>query len=332
MKGLALLAVLLCGCDLYFGGSGDDVPPCATTGGGQKNDGIRDPYTGNCQWNTGCYDNSCGCGYGEGGALPPEQDWGACYSTCSNLDEQTCFVTSGCYAAYIDNPAVDGHQFWGCWATAPSGPVQGQCSNLDAYSCSRHDDCIAVFASDAQASNTKFEACAPEPSTYCLDDTTCGANAFCDHSVCYPDPGCTNCPNCGVCADVCYGVCIPKDPMACDVIDCGPGYHCAEQCYPGDPNMQSCYPVCVQDITCANVDCGAGYTCEQTCTTDTNGQVTCYPTCTPIPPVATCESLTSESDCIGRPDCMPVYDGYDCTCFPDHCECQVLTYDRCEPL
>jgi hypothetical protein len=418
MKGLAVLAVLLCGCDLYFGGGGgDDV--CYATGAVPPNSSLRDPNTGLCQpANPGC-DGTCGpCDYAGVGIAQP--DWGACYSQCDGLDEQTCFVTPGCYAAYrtaeFDASGND-KAFWGCWQTAPSGPVQGQCANLDAHACSRHDDCIAIYEG---LGPSQFLQCQPEPATYCLDDTACGPDAFCDHSVCYPSPTCPSCPNCGACPDsnVCYGVCVPKDPRACDVIDCGPGYHCEEQCYSNDPTMGGCAPVCVQDQTCASVDCAPGYTCAQVCTTDANGQVTCGPTCVPdandlgqcygtlvcampapacpqgttpgikngcytgyciptaqcgpsnpgecygavtcnvqppqcptgtvpgvlsgcytgycIPqsqcPLPACETLTNESACVSRMDCVPVYDGDQCTCYPDHCECQILTYSRCEAL
>jgi hypothetical protein len=338
MKRLVLAALLLTGCDLYFGGGGgDDVCNYGTGGGGALPPAyeVRDPNTGVCQYQGGGYPCDGVCGPCEGDVAIAQPDWGACYGHCSGLDEAACFTTSGCYAAYLDDPAADGKRdFWGCWETAPSGPIQGQCSNLDAQSCSRHDDCIAIYsgmsdATDTAYAGTKFLQCAAEPTTYCTSNADCGADAICDTTQCYPDPNCPSCPTCGACPDVCYGVCIPKDPMACDVIDCGPGYHCDEQCY-GDPMMQSCQPVCVQDITCASVDCGPGYTCAQTCTTGTNGQVTCYPTCQPDP--AACATLTSEAACVARMDCIPVYDGQDCTCYPDHCECQVLTYERCEAL
>jgi hypothetical protein len=256
-KGLAVLVVLLSGCDLYFGG-GDDSPPCLATGGAERDDGQRDPYTGECQWNYGCID-SCDCAYDDTKAVPPLADWGACYSQCSNLDEQTCFGAAGCYAAYIDNPAADGRQFWGCWQTAPSGPIRGQCANLDAYSCSRHDDCSAVYASSVNSNDTKFASCEPEQATFCIENTECGANAFCDHAVCYPSPTCTECPTCGACPDsnTCYGICSPN-------------------------------------------------------------------------PSTACETLTTEMSCIARPDCAPVYQGGECTCTPNGCECQLLTYERCE--
>lgn len=427
MKGLAVLVLLCGGCDLYFGGGGgDDV----CNGGGATEVpayGVRDPSTGQCEYigGGGC-DGTCGpcMGTGAGYAQP---DWGQCYSACEGLSEQQCFTTPGCYASYLEASGTDGRTFWGCWQTAPSGPVQGMCTNLDAQQCSRHDDCIAVYAGsqaiDSGTTNTKFDYCAAEPATYCVDDSACGANAFCDHSVCYPPPDCPTCPTCGACPDsnTCYGVCVPKYPKACDAIDCGPGYHCDEQCYPSDPpppNGPYCEAVCVADSACTNVDCGPGYTCAEQCTTDMNGQMICQPSCVPsgtdpgscygtvtclaptpacpsgttpgikngcytgycipttqcgpgnpgecygtvacnaappacpmgtvpgilngcysgycIPqnqcPLAPCESLTSESSCTARMDCIPVYAGTDCTCTPNGCTCQNLTYERCEAL
>jgi len=45
-----------------------------------------------------------------------------------------------------------------------------------------------------------------------------------------------------------------------------------------------------------------------------------------------CETLAAESACIGRPDCAPIYSGSNCTCDMTGCQCQTLTYERCETL
>jgi hypothetical protein len=309
-KGLAVIAVLLCGCDLYFGGGGDDAP-CAYGNGGAAEPAyyeVRDPQTGVCQGHGGggggwCEDRCGPCpgpaATDAGGAgVGAIADWGSCYSQCSGLDQQACYATSGCYAAFLDDANTDGPpEFWGCWQTAPSGPIQGQCANLDAYSCSRHDDCIAIYSGvvdgmDSPYPGTKFASCAAE-----------------------------------------------SDEQACDVITCGTGYHCEEQCYSDVPMTGSCEAVCVADLTCANVDCAPGYTCTQVCVSGTNGTTTCYPTCMPEmcgnsqnPCPLACELLTTESACSARADCVPVYDGDQCTCYPTYCECQVLTYDHCETL
>ena len=281
-KGLALIAVLLCGCDLYFGGGGGDDDVC--NGGGTKAEPayqLRNPYSGQCEYygGGGYCDESCGpCPL----LTPPEPDWGMCYGACDGLDALTCKATPGCFAASLDNNTATGRQYWGCWDTAPSGPVQGSCLNEDAYGCSRHDNCVAVYWSGIDTVETGFAACEPEQAI---------------------------------------------EPDACDVIDCGAGYHCEQQCT-GD----ACQPVCSADATCANVDCGANYTCAELCNTGPNGILTCGPACVPNQPQPACAMLQTESACIARADCVPVYDGQDCTCYPDHCECQVLTYERCEGL
>jgi hypothetical protein len=240
-KGLAVLVVLLSGCDLYFGG--DDDPCAYGQAGGAKPDiaaqELRNPETGVCEYGGG------GGGWGcddRCGACPPYedqqpvQDWGACYGSCYGLAESACFTASGCYAAYLDDPAADGKpQFWGCWNTAPSGPVRGSCTSLSGYECSRHDDCIAVYngksdATDTAYEGTSFQRCAAE---YSIDT-----------------PACAN-------------------------VNCGPGYTCEEQCSAGN----DCKPVCMNTLTCASVDCGPGYTCSTACSTDANGKTTCGPLC-----------------------------------------------------
>src|SRR6185295_9764913 len=136
-KGLAVFILLLSGCDMYFGGGGDDDDVCNYgTGGGAAEPAyqVRDPYTGVCQYAGGggdwC-DNPCEpCPANTGAANP---DWGMCYGKCSGLDESSCYNATGCYAAYLDDPAADGkREFWGCWQTGPSwsGPVDGTCTDL----------------------------------------------------------------------------------------------------------------------------------------------------------------------------------------------------------
>jgi hypothetical protein len=207
-KGLLVLCVLLSGCDLYFGGDDD---PCEgiSMGGGPRPtppaQEVRDPNTGVCTYQgydgTGCV-NECGpCPLDDQPAIAV--DWAACYGSCYDLDESTCFATSGCYAAYVEDPAADGKRdFWGCWNTAPSGPVQGACDNLDAYGCSRHDNCIAVYTGTSDATNTAYEGtkflrCLAEQNlpAHCTDNTQCGPNLYCDTSTwtcqSVPDAACT---------------------------------------------------------------------------------------------------------------------------------------------
>jgi hypothetical protein len=43
-----------------------------------------------------------------------------------------------------------------------------------------------------------------------------------------------------------------------------------------------------------------------------------------------CESETTETSCEGRSDCIPVYQGDNCTCYPGYCTCESETFERCE--
>ncbi len=273
--------VALTGCDLYFGGGDDE--PCS--GGGAWVDGYieyRDPATNTCVNGgvTDCYD---GCGpCSESVGIP---DMAPCDTMCSGLDETSCHAMSGCYAYYTDDPAADGKRVYeGCAQTPPSGPVQGMCEGLDAYQCSRHDDCSLLYVDTGVGQ--KFSECLTETQQYCAYDAQCGEGAHCDTTACYPPPGCDpNCANCGVCADVCYGVCVPDSP-SCEAVLCAPGYHCEEQCYPTDgengPVMSWCTTACVPDqSSCSLIDCGPGYECIESCELAGNGTFWCDAECVP---------------------------------------------------
>jgi len=292
---LALTALVLGGCDLYFNG---DDEPCKGYGYGAEPapaQQYRDPYTGTCidaggGWE-GC-DDSCGPCPAYDIAAP---DMGLCYSSCTGLEEGTCLATAGCQASYDVAAAGDGPAvFSGCWQTAPSGGwVEGGCQGLDAQSCSREGECAVVYdvlgggGSGTMERDAKFLACQNEPSNpqYCLDDSACGDGAHCDMTTCYPDPTCTDCPTCGACAQVCYGVCVSDTP-SCAATDCGPGYHCEEQCYPTDgqngPTMGWCNPACVPDEpSCNLIDCGPGYECVESCDVSANDTLWCSAQCVP---------------------------------------------------
>ena len=87
-------------------------------------------------------------------------------------------------------------------------------------------------------------------------------------------------------------------------------------------------------------ECDGPVTCDKAAPACPTGSVPgidggCYTGfCIPLSqcPQATCESLVSESTCIARPDCTPIYSGSDCTCDMTGCHCQVLTYERCETM
>ncbi|MDX2086999.1 MAG: hypothetical protein SFX73_04070 [Kofleriaceae bacterium] len=252
MRRYLLLLVALSGCDLYFGGDGDDAPPpCKDVYYGEPIDGgaalgLRNPETGECEgWGGGdmCPPDACGC-YTAHTSLP---DWGYCTSECTGLDEASCLAAPGCNASYdllvgIPEEMTGGSAFTGCWDTAQSGPVQGgSCYNLDAHECSRHDDCSMFY----DAGRGDFVQCAPEPSS-----------------------------------------------QGCELLDCAPGNHCEEQCYPcdsvtGEECPAFCVPTCVPDVNQCTADCGPGYECITACTdalTTPMGVVPgeCYATCVPV--------------------------------------------------
>ena len=103
---------------------------------------------------------------------------------------------------------------------------------------------------------------------------------------------------------------------------CAPGTHCEEQCTTVNGQM-TCKPICVPDSNaCEAIDCGPGWTCEQVCS-----GTSCGAQCVPS---GACPAIATEAGCKSRTDCVTVYQGDDCTCYPDHCECNVLTYERCE--
>lgn len=239
MRTVCLAAVgLLAGCDLYFGGGGDD---CAFADIAAFD--LRNPQTGQCE---SLGSPGCGCGVCTGTAIP---DWGSCFSPCESLDETTCIAMSGCRAAYDANSTIDiPPTFRGCWAVAASGPIEGGgCTKLDAYECSRHDDCSALYdGRDGAGSN--FAACVAEHGHGCYGDDECGAGAHCSVS----DGECNAPPGCGhneVCPDVCYGRCV-MDTTACATVDCAPGSHCEDHCT-FEPNAPACAPMCVPDGGCS---------------------------------------------------------------------------------
>ncbi len=340
-RGLVVALVFLTGCDLYFN---DDDPPCAYAYDVAYPEHLRNPQTGECQVSGGGCDSACGpCA--KAPEVGAQLDWGTCFSDCEQLDESACITASGCRAAYTNSPGGnDGPAaFRGCWAVAPSGPVQGSCEGLDAQECSRHDDCSAYyneggFARTSQAPSAEFAFCAVEQGggQGCYSDQECGDNAHCSTSDgdCQLPPGCDGDQ---ACPAVCYGRCV-LDNDTCTNVDCGPGSHCEQQCTPCDPSNPNeacdpgCGPVCVPDQACAKTTCPTGFECIEKCddTHPTNpGCGVCTVTCEPINGV-TCEGLT-DAQCASREDCRAVYQGMDCTCYPNtSCECEILTYERCE--
>jgi hypothetical protein len=332
-RSLAILAaILLGGCDLYWGDDDD----CRWGWGAVPEPALaaeyRNPETGLCEGFGGGYpcDDRCGGPCPAIGLAPPP-DWGSCFSHCEGLDAATCMATDGCFTAYRDNPYTDGpSEYLGCWQTAPSGPVGGSCANLDAYQCSRHDNCVAYY-SGTHTYDTTFASCQPEPAAITCDLVDCGAGYTCAEV-------CTSGPN-----GTCYATCVPagNDPGSCTgPVNCFTGQpacpsgttagikdgcwtgYCIplSQCGPSNPGE------CTGDVLCRALppECPTG-----TVPGIANGCWTGF--CIPEShcPMVACEQLATEQACVARGDCVPLYEGSDCTCTPTTCTCNVLTYESC---
>jgi hypothetical protein len=279
----------------------------------------RNPQSGLCEafWGgggggggTGCDDIPYGAAAEADQALP---DWAQCYISCEGLEEDTCLATSGCRASYESNCGPNElcesieYTFNECWGTAPSGPVQGgDCTTFDAQECSRHDDCVARHSrGDGTSAVGWFESCAPER-TGCYGDTECGEGTHCNAAdVCLPPPGAGG-PGTGdqvPCPSVCYGYCVPDEPI-------DPGSCVGEVACDEEP------PECpVDTIPGRRNGCWTGF---------------CIP-------VAQCDSIPAcstlgETDCVSRSDCAPIYQGIDCQCTGTECVCADWLYDSCTAM
>ena len=295
MKRLGLLVLIaLGGCDLYFGDGDDD--PCAYDGYGTGAEPaanmLRNPYTGTCEAFGGYYppcDDKCGpCAYpaddsdggvppqttdggsapdgmtgtGSGGSgggsgtadLAPLPNWAQCYSSCDGLDERSCIAQGGCQAAYDE---------FGPYADAPGVQNFKGCWATAPQYTAPAVSCWDLGAEDC----SQREDCSPYFTSYGAPNELVAP----EFARCAPEP----------------------TTSGCAAVDCGPGSHCEEQCYPcdgqnGQPCDSACAPMCVPDsYSCAAVDCGPGYTCVEQCNTmdPTAGGMLppgeCYPTCVP---------------------------------------------------
>lgn len=334
-----LVASALGGCVIY---DGDDDPPCYD-GAPEPGWGLRNPQTNECEsWGGGgggCYGDDTPAA-GADLALP---NWASCPTACEGLDELTCQRTDGCRATYwldscppwADCDALFTPVFDECVGAAP-GPVDYEsCDGLNAEQCSQDDDCAAVYTStweDEAGGGSTFSYCQPEPWVEgCYSDEECPAGYQCTSETdCLPPPGCEDGMDCPA---VCYGQCVPVG--ACATVDCGPGYHCEEQCYGGGggdgdaPEPSFCEAFCVPDepTECLDAMCEPGTHCETVCYEECDPSGVCTAWCTSqcVPDVPNgCELIDCapgyhcEEVC---PDCPP--DGSDCggtcsaTCVPD---------------
>ncbi|MGN6105442.1 MAG: hypothetical protein ACTHU0_10085 [Kofleriaceae bacterium] len=194
-----------------------------------------------------------------------------------------------------------------CTATPSPRPDWGTCGSpceaLDETACAVTPECRVAYLDDQPGGQPTFWGCwaiapsGPAPGGRCdqLDAFECSRHDNC--AAVYEDP--TH----GSDALARFERCIPEAVTLCaSEQDCGPNERCtaAEECLPP--------PGCDANGGCPAV---------------------CYGRCVAEQPAA-CPTLTTEAACVARTDCQPVYRGEDCTCYPGHCQCNVLTFERCE--
>jgi len=278
MRSLLAVLVLVTGCNLYWNGDGDDVVCALDLAPAEQ---LRNPVTGDCEGFQGPgYPCDSFCGPCNDEAIgQPTPDWGACYSQCNGLEEDSCLTASGCLAAYYEDTSTADlpakTTFRGCYSTAPSGPIStGTCANLDAQQCSRHDNCAMYYDAGFQEGN--FTRCAAEPTMGCAT-MDCAPNTHCEEQCreCGPTEDCSG-------THVCASTCVP-DGDVCAAATCQAGYDCVPVC-----NGTTCTPSCVPQTACAALSTESACAARGDCTTVYNGtDCTCYPG-----QGCTCEVLT----------------------------------------
>lgn len=256
---------------------------------------------------------------------------------CEALDAYECSRHNDCSANYADRTTWDQaaepapqYRFTSCIAEPFNG---GACAELDCeqgYHC--EETCYPCDTPDG-------ESCPPQCIGACVPDVNqcpleCPPGTACVGSC----PGCEG-PGDPNCDAECTWECLPT-PTTCEDVTCAPGEVCALEC-PATPNggMGECRPVCIPvgGGSCAAVDCGPGYHCEEQCTPPDPcppGQMcpaSCGPVCVPDGGPGTCEAITDEMVCLASaPACRPLYTG---TCWIDpngQWQCVDTTFTRCE--
>jgi hypothetical protein len=243
-------------------------------------------------------DDVCNVDYGGGGGGPDYQYRDPTTAQCSSFGGGGC----DCYGCADTAPIPD----WGSCQSVCSELTESDCATTPGcYSAwlvggdtTMYWDCFQTAPSGPVAGSCDgldAYACSRHDNCRAYYSSNAGSTKF-DFCSDEPDPTCT---------------------LACDA-----GFVCKHECH-----GSTCGPACVSVLTCQSIICDPG-TCAETCTVDSTGKTTCAPQCVPTGPA--CATLTTENACVMRTDCVPVYAGQDCTCYPDHCECQILTYERCE--
>ena len=234
------------------------------------------------------------------------------------------------YDPGIRNPATGECEYWG------GGGGGG--------SCDACGNCPDVPVEDDREPTPTWGTC--ESSCEGLDQATCEATSACraifvdqgglGFAACWPTD--TTGPLQG-------GGCEGLDAFACSLHDDCSAVHDGLEVAPGDgdPGLQqaigsfaSCIPEggstgpgsCEGTVTCDRVEPACP---EGTTPGIAGGCYTGY--CIPLEdcgPLPACGDAEGEASCIERADCTPIYEGVNCECAADVCECDEWTYTHCE--
>jgi hypothetical protein len=189
----------------------------------------------------------------------------------------------------------------GCYRDGTASPTAlpdwgyctSQCTGLDEASCLSAPGCNASYdllvgIPEEMTSGSAFTGCwataqsgpVQGGSCYTLSAQECSRHDDC--SMFYTAGG----------GD--FAQCSPEPSnQGCELIDCAPGYHCDEQCYPcdsitGEECPAFCTPTCVPDSnTCDQTQCEPGTECITVCTDALSTPMgivpgECYPTCVAV--------------------------------------------------
>jgi Cys-rich repeat protein len=258
------------------------------------------------------------------------------YETCAPENQQYCLADSDCGSGQRCDTSVCNQP--NCPPDADCGSVcegvcvpDAACSNVDCgmgYHC--EETCYPCDTTDGSM-------CDPYCSPSCVPDQTCASvdcgpgyecAMECSSGTCYPacipvnggGPGdCNGTVTCNSAPPTCPANTTPGVANGCYTGYCIP----LNQCGPNDPGQ------CYAPLACASAppSCPMG-----TLPGIVNGCWSGYCIPTGSCEVPACETLTTESACTSRSDCMPVYAGSDCTCTPSGCTCTTLSYERCESV
>lgn len=274
----------------------------------------------------GCYsDSDCQPGYGctastecntppgcDLNGVCPEVCYGSCRPLGTTCTANSCPDGTTCVVACPDDPTArfsEGACFIQCIpdnnsCAATTCEPGTHCEEI-CRECPPNADCSTQFLCET--------TCVPDQPQSC-DQVACDIGSHCELS-CSAGPwsgtggGSPNDPmQPPPPPDMdCVATCVPDQNPTCETIDCGPGSHCEERCFPCDPMpgdtmcANTCDVQCVPDEnpSCATVDCAPNTICVEQC--DPNRG--CFPVCVPVNPDP--GSCTGDVYCFAMPPACP---------------------------